>query len=146
MRPTWAGDLKLIDTSVFIYAQGRPHPYRDSCLALVRKVADVPSDYTIDAELLQEVLHVYSVRGERPVALRTFDRLLTLFPDPIVIQREEMVLARNLLERHQGLSSRDAIHAAVVLTQGLEGIITTDRVFGQIQSLVAYDPRELATG
>ncbi len=138
--------MKLIDTSVFVYAQGRPHPYRESCLALVSKLTDLPSDYAIDVELLQEVLHVYSVRGERPVALSTFDRLLTLFPYPIVIQREEMVVARGLLERHQGLSSRDAIHAAVVFTQGFEGIITTDRVFGQIPELVAYDPRDLAVG
>ena len=138
--------MKLLDTSIFIYAQGGPHAYREPCLSLVSKLTNTSSDYVIDVELLQEILHVYGVRGELPLALRTFDRLLTLFPQPMAIGREEMVVARNLLERHQGLSSRDAIHAALVLFHELEGIVTTDRAFGQIPGVVAYDPRELASG
>ena len=38
------------------------------------------------------------------------------------------------------LSPRDAIHVAVVSTQHLEGIVTTDAAFGQVQGLSVYDP------
>ena len=138
--------MKLLDTNVFVYAQGRPHLYYEPCRALVDKLGDDSSGYTIDTELLREILHVYSVRGERLLAFSTFDRLLVLFSNPIPITREVMVMARHLLERYPALSARDAIHAAVVQTQGLEGIVTTDQVFHQIREVVAYDPLEMASG
>ena len=103
------------------------------------------SGYTIDTELLQEVLHVYIHRGERALAFRTFDRLVSLFPQPIPMAAEEALLTRQLLERYPALSPRDAIHAAVVSTQHLEGIVTTDAAFTQVSGLTVYDPIALAS-
>ena len=138
--------MKLLDTSVFIYAQGRPHRYYEPCRALVGRLAEGSGEYTIDVELLQEILHVYTLRGERGRAFRTFDHLVMLFPQPVPIAVGEASMARQLLERYPVLSPRDAIHAAVVFTQGLEGIITTDRALGQVQGLVVYDPIALTSG
>jgi len=137
--------LKLLDTNIFIYAQGRPHRYSEPCRALVAKLGRDSTDYTIDTELLQEVLHVYIIRGERDRAFRTFDRLITLFPQPVPMTAEEASLARQVLERYPVLSPRDAIHVAVVSTQHLEGIVTTDTAFGQVQGLSVYDPIALAS-
>jgi predicted nucleic acid-binding protein len=50
----------------------------------------------------------------------------------------------DVLGAHPRLSPRDAIHAAVVLTYGLEGIVSTDRAFGRVPGLVRFDPAELA--
>ncbi|MBI4200885.1 MAG: type II toxin-antitoxin system VapC family toxin [Chloroflexi bacterium] len=138
--------MKLLDTNIFVYAQGQPHRFQESCRTLVAWLEGDPAGYAIDTELLQEILHVYSARGERPRALRTFDRLLALFPDPISIGRAEVVVARRLMQEYAALSSRDAIHAAVVQANGLEGIVTTDQAFTQVQGLSAFDPRDLASG
>ena len=138
--------MKLLDTNIVLYAAGRPHRYKGPCGRLMQEVVSGIASYTINTELLQEVLHTYISRGERARALTTFDDLLTTFPYPIPISRDEIAVARQLLESYQGLSPRDAIHAAVVITQGLEGIVTTDRAFHQISGLVAYDPTELASG
>ena len=43
------------------------------------------------------------------------------------------IRARDLLEQHTQLSVRDALHAAVVMTCGLEGIVTADRGFRMIR-------------
>ena len=102
-------------------------------------------EYTIDTELLQEILHVYTLRGERDRAFRTFDRLITLFPQSIPMTAEEASVAREVLERYPLLSPRDAIHVAVVSTQRLEGIVTTDSAFGQVQGLSVYDPIALTS-
>lgn len=146
MRPMWGGALKLLDTNIFIYAQGQPHRFRASCQTLVASLEGERASYAIDTELLQEILHVYSARGERARALRTFDRLLLLFPNPIPVGKGEMVAARQLVEAYHTLFARDAIHAAVVQTNSLEGIVTTDRVFEEIPGLAVFHPLDLAPG
>ncbi len=135
----------LLDNNIFIYAHGRPHPYREPCRLLVARIGDTALRYNIDVELLQEIMHVYSARGARGFGLEIFDILVDLFPDPLPIGRLEMVAAREVLERYPVLSPRDAIHVAVVSTQRLEGIVTTDAAFGQVRGLSVYDPIALAS-
>lgn len=139
-----AGGLKLLDANIFIYAQGGQHRYYEACRAIVASMVQDSSEYTVDTELLQEILHVYINRGELARAFRTFDRLISLFPQPIPIAAEEALAARQVLERYPALSPRDAIHAAVVSTHHLEGIVTTDTAFNQISGLTVYDPIALA--
>ncbi|MCH7713015.1 MAG: type II toxin-antitoxin system VapC family toxin [Chloroflexi bacterium] len=132
--------MKLLDTNIFIYAQGGPHRYFGACRALVSRLGPDSSSFTIDTELLREVLHVYILRGERARAFRTFDRLMSLFPQPVPLAADEALLARQILERYPSLSPRDAIHAAVVSTHHLEGIVTADAAFGQVQGLTVFNP------
>ena len=81
----------------------------------------------VDVELLQEILHVYAARKERAKGFDTIDDLLVLFPNPIPIGREEVETARDLMHSNSFLGARDAIHAAVVQTHDLEGIVTADK-------------------
>lgn len=134
--------MKLIDTNIIIYAVGRPHSYREPCARILREASADIDAYTIDVEVLQELLHVYTMRAERNQALQVFDRSLRLFPNPLPIGRAELVGARDLMEQHTQISSRDALHAAVVITSGLEGIVTTDRGFRMIPGLEVFDPAE----
>ena len=74
-----------------------------------------------------------------PKGFDTIDDLLVLFPNPIPIGREEIETARDLMRAHSFLSARDAIHAAVVQTRDVEGIITADKVFDRIKGLKRFD-------
>lgn len=132
--------MKLLDTNIVIYAFGGYHRYREPCRRLFREIAEGSTAYTIDVELLQELLHVYLSRAQKGVAFHVFDRLIKVFPNPIPIGRTEVLTARSLLERHTGLSPRDAIHAAVTLTAGLEGVVTTDTAMAQAQEVACFDP------
>ncbi|MFH1142072.1 MAG: type II toxin-antitoxin system VapC family toxin [Chloroflexota bacterium] len=138
--------MRLLDTNVILYAAGRDHRYKEPCARILQEVAEGSTLYAIDTELLQEVLYVYASRGERARGLATFDYLLALFPNPFPVSREEMAMARRLLGLDSVLSPRDAIHAAVVQTQMLEGIITSDRAFREIPGLAVFDPLDLASG
>lgn len=135
--------MKLLDTNIVIYAFGGHHRYREPCRRLFREIAEGSTAYTIDVELLQEVLHVYLARAQKGVASHVFDRLMKVFLNPIPIGRTEVLTARSLLERHTGLSPRDAIHAAVALTTGLEGVVTTDRGMARVKEVACFDPLEL---
>ena len=132
--------MKLLDTNIFLYAAGRSHRYKEPCVRLLQEAAGRIGEYAIDAELLQEVLYVCGHRGERAQGLAAFDDLIAAFPDPIPIGRAEVLEARRLLEGFPSLSPRDAIHAAVVNTRALEGIVTTDRAFHEVRGLAVFDP------
>ena len=49
-----------------------------------------------------------------------------------------------LLAETQDLTTRDAIHAAVVFEHGLEGIVSADRDYDRIPGLRRLDPIVLA--
>ena len=132
--------MKLLDTNIILYAAGRPHRYKEPCAQLLRKVVIGELDCSVSVELLQEILYVYTSRGERTRGFQAFDELLQIFPAPFAIAREDMTLAREILERYPTLSPRDAIHAAVTITQGLEGIVTTDIAFASVKELTVFDP------
>jgi predicted nucleic acid-binding protein len=67
-----------------------------------------------------------------------------LFPQPIPTAAAEALLARRVLESYPGLSPRDVIHAAVVTTQNLDGIVTTGAAFAQLRGLTVFEPVALA--
>ncbi len=67
------------------------------------------------------------------------EHLLLLFPNPFPVAREEIEIARDLIMRYSFLGARDAIHAAVVQTNHLEGVITADKAFDRIKGLKRFD-------
>ncbi len=131
--------MRLIDTNVVIYAAGKAHPLQEEARKVLDQVGEGTLQAIIDTEVLQEILHVYYARRERTKGFDTIDDLLVLFPNPIPIGREEIETARDLMRAHSFLSARDAIHAAVVQTHDLEGIITADKVFDRIKGLKRFD-------
>ncbi|MGH3613696.1 MAG: hypothetical protein ACRDRK_14115 [Pseudonocardia sp.] len=53
----------LFDTTVFLYARGREHQYRESCRTLVRLSEDGALAGEASVELVQEFAHVLRRRG-----------------------------------------------------------------------------------
>lgn len=138
--------MLLLDANISIYAEGREHFYRGPCRAIMNRVKTRPEEYAINAEALQEVLHVYSNRGETARGINEVEALLNLRTVIIPITVAEIRAATRLIRETPGLSARDAIHAAVVMVHGLDGIISADRGFDRIPGLRRYDPADLAAG
>jgi len=136
--------VKLLDTNIVIYALGGEHPYRDPCRAVINQLEGRHHDYAVSAEMLQEVLSVFWNKKDLKTGIEAVNKLLAVFPSPIPITGAEVALAIRLIEQSLGLSPRDAIYAAVVLSHGLEGIVSADRGFDQVPGLRRYDPAELA--
>lgn len=138
--------MKLLDTNVFVYSRGEPHPYREPSRAIIR-MAEVQADvFGVDVEALQELLDLYARRGRRSFAVQIVEETLALFPDPLPVTRREVEEATDIVKGYRRLSPRDAIHAAVVFTHGLEGIVSADRGFDRVAGLTRFDPLDLAAG
>lgn len=131
--------MRLIDTNVVVYAGGKDHPLKDSARRILSDIAGGALQANLDAETLQEILHLYSSRGERRKGFETLRDILVLFPNPIPVGREEVEKACDFMQQYFFLGARDAIHAAVVILHGLEGIITADRVFDRIKGVRKFE-------
>jgi predicted nucleic acid-binding protein len=117
---------------------GKAHPLQDEARRVLDRIAEGALHANVDAEVLQEILHVYDARKERVKGFDTLDDLLVLFPNPIAITRDEIETARDLMRAYSFLGARDAIHGAVVQTHDLEGIVTADKVFDRIKGVKRF--------
>jgi predicted nucleic acid-binding protein len=134
--------LKLIDTNVFIYAAGRPHEYKQACVRVLDLLVTSELDGKIDTEVIQEVMYVFWNRKEWDKAISMTDRLIRGFASPFAITLDTIRRARDVFAVSPAIGPRDAIHAAVVLEHGLEGIISTDRGFDAIPGITRFDPKD----
>jgi uncharacterized protein len=132
----------LYDTSIFVYALGREHPYREPCREIVRKAAagDLQGEASID--LLQELMHQRMRRtGDRAGAAgaaRNVAKLAWWHPvEPNDVQR-----GIDLYESHANIDPRDAVFAALAVNRGIEAILATDRAFDEIDGLERIDPTD----
>lgn len=135
--------MRLIDANIFIYGAGRPHPLRVPSNRVLEAVGRGDLDGNTDVEALQEILNYYHRNNQLDYGRQVFHNALNLFPDAIEIAVSTMRLAEQVLTQHSHLEARDAIHAAVVLEHGLEGIISADRGFDGIPGVTRFDPLEL---
>ena len=136
--------MKLIDANIILYSLGIQHPYKKACGTVLREAARRSEEYALDAESLQEVLHVLNRRSKRAEAINQTRELLEAFKLIIPIGQEEIETAIDYFERYPLLSSRDAVHTAVVVNHGLEGIVSTDKDFDVIAEIRRFDPMALA--
>lgn len=119
--------MTFVDSNVFIYAVGRPHPLREEAR---RFLLDAPRSHgplVTSAEVMQELLHVYL-----PVnRLDTLDdalRLAAAVTEEILpVTAETVRHARNLVEQHPALTARDLLHLAVCEVHRITALKTFDR-------------------
>lgn len=130
----------LVDANVIMYAAGAAHPNKQPSVAFLQRVAEGGVDATVDAEVLQEILHRYRAIERWPDGRRVYDLARELFPWVLPITSEVVDRARRLLDQYDTVMARDALHAAVVLTHGLEGIVSYDRDFDPIAGVTRHEP------
>lgn len=117
----------FVDTNVVMYAVGRSHPLRPEAQAFFEAALRDRTPLATSAEVLQELLHAYlpvARLGTLDAALELVDSLVeTVWP----VEPEDVLLARSLVSRHQGLGARDLLHLACCRRRGADGIKTFDR-------------------
>lgn len=136
---------KLLDSNIPIYAQGKKHPLQSACVTILETAVRNPGVYVLDTEVLQEVAHVYNRRGERERAIKVIPEVMTYFRHVLPMTERDIALMCDLLRRVSRLSPRDAIHAAVVINNDLDGIVSADTDFDAIPSFARFDPEAEAS-
>ena len=130
----------LIDTNVFMYSAGAAHPNKAPSVELLERVAKGEIHGVIDAETLQEILHRYRAIGRWEIGRHVFDLARGIVPEVIPITAAIVDDARDLLDRHEQLTARDAFHAAVALRHTHGAIYSFDSDFDGIEAIRRLDP------
>jgi predicted nucleic acid-binding protein len=132
----------LYDTSVFLYAIGSAHPYREPCREVLAGVEDLGIQGEASAGLVQEVVqHRFRRTRDRQRAVREardVARLCLLHE----VRADDVLRGLDLYARNERLDARDAVFAAVALNRGITAILSPDRAFDDVAGLVRVDPAD----
>jgi predicted nucleic acid-binding protein len=116
----------FVDSNVFVYAVGRPHPLREPAQQLLRERMEQRPSMATSSEVLQELLHIYLPVGRMETldaALRLATDLTTVWP----VDAADIHAARDLVAAQPGLGARDLLHLAVCRRRGARELLSFDR-------------------
>ncbi|MCY3592298.1 MAG: type II toxin-antitoxin system VapC family toxin [Acidobacteria bacterium] len=122
----------FVDTNVFVYAVGRPHPLREIARGFFADCVSKETPLCTSAEVVQELMHVYLSVAR----LETLDRALSFVTRARVevwpLESEDVTLARQLHEQYPALGARDLCHLASCRRRGVREVRTFDQALGAV--------------
>lgn len=114
-----------------MYLVGAPHANKDRTLALLTKLIGDGERLVTSVEVYQEIIHRY-MGLKRPDAIDPAFRALDDVTDDVLsFGMPEVRAARELIRMGGGLSSRDALHVAVMRSAGTNRILSFDAGFDE---------------
>ena len=132
----------FLDTAVILYAAGAAHPMRQACRELIDGVVNGRLDATVSVEVVQEILHRFSLSDRWATGTAMAEAALDLFALVLPITDQIMRRMPALFSEYEGLSARDLVHVATCLEVGIDVIVSPDRGFDQVEGLQRLDPAD----
>ena len=130
----------FVDTNVFMYAVGRPHPLQAPAREFFAESNRRSTPLGTSAEVLQELAHAYLHVGR----LQTLDAAVALMVKAGVevwpLEAADVTLARQLHEKYPTLGARDLCHLASCRRRGVSEIMTFDQALGAAGPKLARKP------
>jgi predicted nucleic acid-binding protein len=121
--------LIFIDSNIPMYLVGAPHSHKTDAQLLLKKAIADGERMATDAEVLQEILHRYTAIGRRDAIRPALKALLGVVDEVFPVEQLDVLRAAQILEQHQDLSARDALHIAVMERRQLTRIMSFDADF-----------------
>jgi hypothetical protein len=119
----------LVDSNIPMYLVGASHPHKLDAQQLVESALSAGDRLVTDAEVLQEICHRYVAINRREAIQPAFDAILSVVDEVLPIGRADVEQAKDTLLRYQGLSSRDALHLAVMARHDIGRLMSFDQGF-----------------
>jgi predicted nucleic acid-binding protein len=145
------GEVFFIDTSIPIYAAGRPSEHKEACTRILEMIEGTEIRAAIDTEVIQEILYRFHRLDMQKQGLDLSQNVLRLNPRILPVLKRDIEYALILFEKYSSSSSsfrkippRDVLHTAIMLNNSITKIITVDRHFGDaIKEVERVDPKSL---
>jgi len=112
-----------------MYLVGAPHAHKSDARRLLEKVVSGRQSLVTDAEILQEILHRYAAIDRRDAVQPAFDALMGIVDQVLAVDRSIAERAKQIVLGYRQLSTRNAVHIAVMEHHGIEQIMTFDSGF-----------------
>lgn len=133
--------MVFVDSNIPMYVAGREHPHRGPALRFLQRSRAGEIELCTSSEVLQEILYRYAGLHRLDLADEVYDLFVQLCAVVLPVTVMDTDRARALLLTTEGLSVRDAVHAAVMLENGVTQIATFDAGFDTVPGIsrVALD-------
>jgi predicted nucleic acid-binding protein len=130
--------LIFVDSNVPMYLVGAAHPHKQDARQLLETAVAAGERLVTSAEVLQEILHRYVAIDRRDAIQPAFDALLGVVDEVISIELADVDRARSFVLGITNLSARDALHAAVMVREEIDRIMTFDAAFDTIPGISRF--------
>jgi predicted nucleic acid-binding protein len=125
----------FIDSHIPMYVAGQDHPCREPARRFLDRVHRGEVEGCCSTEVLREILGRYSTLRRHDYASKVYDIFVRICPVIFSVTLADTDRARELLTQSSRISARDALHAAVMLNQGVEWIASFDDRFDRIPGI-----------
>ena len=122
----------FVDSNVFMYVVGRPHPLREEAQEFLRVAYETNVSLCTSAEVVQELIHAYIPAG-RPQSLNAAVSLIDGYDVEVwPLERDDVIAAIQLHSQYPQLSARDLCHLASCRRRNVREIKTFDRALASV--------------
>lgn len=129
----------FVDSNVPMYVAGRDHPHREPSRRFLESGRAGRIDLCTSVEVLQEILHRYVGLKRPDLAAEVYELFVEVCPVVFPVTLSDTDQAKSLIGSVAGVSARDAVHAAVMLNNGVSQIATFDAGFEEIPGVKRFD-------
>jgi len=131
----------FIDTNIPIYASGKKHPYKEPCQKIIFDIAESKLTAFTNTEVFQEIIYRYFSINELSLGHKIFENFYSLIsPNILSVNPDDILLAQALSKKYHSIKPRDLLHAATMINNNLEDILSTDKDFDKIKEINRIDP------
>ena len=134
----------FLDANLIMYSVGGPHPLREPCKKFLEKIKSQEVFGVTNTEVLQEILYRYFSIERGLLGEIAYQSMIEFCTDIFPVRVVDTDKALEILKRVNGITSRDAIHAATMIHNGVKEIVSTDPHFDLIYEIKRIDPIRLS--
>ena len=117
----------FVDTNVFMYAVGKPHPLKTRAREFFSNSLAGAKPLCASAEVLQELMHAYLPVGRYDELEDAIALISEVGVEVWPLEEADVTLARQLHDQHPTLGARDLCHLASCRRRGVSEIMTFDK-------------------
>jgi predicted nucleic acid-binding protein len=121
--------LIFVDSNIPMYLMGAAHPHKTEAQVILERLIAAGKRLVTDAEVLQEILHRYTVIEKRDAIVPALQVTLDIVDEVFPIEKAEVLRAGEITQNPALLSARDAVHIAVMERHGIRSILSFDGDF-----------------
>ncbi|MCC7415598.1 MAG: type II toxin-antitoxin system VapC family toxin [Acidobacteria bacterium] len=125
----------FVDSNVPMYLVGAAHPHKADAQRLLAAAIAAGERLVTDAEVLQEILHRYVAIDRREAIQPAFDAILGVVDEVFDVTAADVDRAKTIVLGRRRLSSRDALHLAVMARERLGRIMSFDGGFDGVPGI-----------
>ena len=129
----------FVDSNIPMYVAGREHPNRGPALRLLGRARSRQIVLCTSTEVLQEILYRYVGLDRLDLATEVYDLFVQQCEVVLPVTLGDMDHARTILLDTPLASVRCAVHAAVMLQNGITDIASFDQGFDRIAGVTRVD-------